>query len=59
MDYNHKKKILILGDTGRSKGAFAEKLSKKLGIPHHHKEKIVKLNSMKDIDKYLEAINQF
>jgi adenylate kinase family enzyme len=29
------KKILIIGDAGRGKTTFAEKLSEKLGIPHY------------------------
>jgi len=56
--YKHKK-ILILGDAGRGKSTFAEKLSKKISIPHYSTDDFywkVKFTEANDKTKSVEEI---
>jgi adenylate kinase family enzyme len=57
--YKHKK-ILILGDAGRGKSTFAEKLSKKISIPHYSTDDFywkVKFTEANDKEKSIEEIS--
>ena len=59
MPYNHKK-ILILGDAGRGKTTFAEKLSKKISIPYYSTDDFfwkVKFTEANDKAKSVEEIS--
>ena len=54
------KKILILGDAGRGKTTFAEKLSKKISIPHYSTDNFffkVKFTVVNDKAKSVEEIS--
>jgi adenylate kinase family enzyme len=57
--YNYRK-ILILGDAGRGKTTFAEKLSKKISIPHYSTDDFfwkVKFTEPNDKGKSVEEIS--
>jgi len=59
MPYNHNK-ILILGDAGRGKSTFADKLSKKISIPHYSTDDFywkVKFTEANDKEKSVEEIS--
>jgi len=53
------KKILVLGDAGRGKSTFAEKLSNKTSIPHYSTDDFfyrVKFTEVNDREKSVEEI---
>lgn len=55
------KKILILGDAGRGKTTFAEKLSKKTGIQHYSTDDFfwkVKFSEANDKEKSVQEISK-
>lgn len=55
------KKILILGDAGRGKTTFAEKLSKKVSIPLHSTDDFyykIKYTELNDKEKSVEEIGR-
>jgi adenylate kinase family enzyme len=54
-------KILIVGDAGRGKSTLAEKISKKLGIPHHSTDDFfyeVKFSKVRDRPESIEQIKE-
>ena len=55
------KKILILGDAGRGKTTFAERLSKKIGIQHYSTDDFfwkVKFSEANDKEKSVQEISK-
>lgn len=54
-------KILIVGDAGRGKSTLAEKISVKLGIPHHSTDDFyyeVKFSKVRDRPESIEQIKE-
>jgi adenylate kinase family enzyme len=59
LTYKHKK-ILILGDAGRGKTTFADKLSKKISVPHYSTDDFfykIKFSVVNDKEKSVEEIS--
>jgi adenylate kinase family enzyme len=55
------KKILILGDSGRGKSTFAEKLSKKIDIPFYSTDDFfwkIKFTEMRDKQERINEVNK-